>query len=190
MRSAAGRRWSCSLCSAWRLVFPTLSDRMTRPLVALGSRLSERTASRGRRSIGSSLVLGVATGLLWAPCAGPILGIIFTAAAIKGATLQHDLAAARLCARRGDLAGAGAAGRRQGVRADEEVARRQRAHPPGARRAGAGRGRGDRARARHAGAGQIVERADREPRKQPRAQARRRRDRGRQPDARSAPTGS
>ena len=26
-----------------------------------------------------SLVLGVATGLLWAPCAGPVLGLILTA---------------------------------------------------------------------------------------------------------------
>ena len=68
------------------LVFPALSDRMTRPLVALGSRLSEK--SQGEESIVSSLVLGVATGLLWAPCAGPILGIIFTAAAIQGATLN------------------------------------------------------------------------------------------------------
>ena len=71
------------------LVFPSLSDRMTRPLVAFGSRLSERSASRpGGDSVGSSLVLGAATGLLWAPCAGPILGIIFTAAAINGATLN------------------------------------------------------------------------------------------------------
>jgi cytochrome c biogenesis protein CcdA/thiol-disulfide isomerase/thioredoxin len=66
------------------LVFPAISDRATRPLVALGSRLSNRT---GEESIWSSLILGIATGLLWAPCAGPILGIIFTAAAIQGATL-------------------------------------------------------------------------------------------------------
>jgi cytochrome c biogenesis protein CcdA/thiol-disulfide isomerase/thioredoxin len=71
------------------LVFPQVSDRMTRPLVALGSRMSERAA--GQESIGSSLVLGVATGLLWAPCAGPILGIIFTAAAIQGATFSTTL---------------------------------------------------------------------------------------------------
>ena len=71
------------------LVFPALSDRMTRPLVAFGSRLSERSATQpGGDSVGSSLVLGAATGLLWAPCAGPILGIIFTAAAINGATLN------------------------------------------------------------------------------------------------------
>ena len=80
-------RWAALILLALfglALVFPALSDRATRPLVALGSRLSER---RDEESIGSSLVLGVATGLLWAPCAGPILGIIFTAAAIQGATL-------------------------------------------------------------------------------------------------------
>ena len=70
------------------LIFPALSDRLTRPLVALGSRLSER---REGESIWSSAVLGVATGLLWAPCAGPILGIIFTAAAINGASFNTTL---------------------------------------------------------------------------------------------------
>ncbi|HWU93352.1 MAG TPA: cytochrome c biogenesis protein CcdA, partial [Sphingomicrobium sp.] len=58
-----------------------------RPLVALGSRLSERTHGE-KESIGSAALLGVATGLLWAPCAGPILGIIFTTAAIQGASLD------------------------------------------------------------------------------------------------------
>ena len=69
------------------LLFPALSDRLTRPLVALGSRLSERTQGE-QESIGSAALLGVATGLLWAPCAGPILGIIFTTAAIQGASLD------------------------------------------------------------------------------------------------------
>src|SRR6476659_7764821 len=69
------------------LLFPALSDRMTRPLVALGSRLSERSQGE-QESIWSSALLGVATGLLWAPCAGPILGIIFTTAAIPGASLN------------------------------------------------------------------------------------------------------
>lgn len=66
------------------LIFPALSERMTRPLVAWGSRLTERAGAGG--GIGSSLLLGVATGLLWAPCAGPILGIIFTTAALQGAS--------------------------------------------------------------------------------------------------------
>ncbi len=72
------------------LIFPSISERMTRPLVALGSRLSERQPGQGE-SIWSSALLGVATGLLWAPCAGPILGIIFTAAAINGASFNTSL---------------------------------------------------------------------------------------------------
>ena len=69
------------------LLLPSLSDRLTRPLVALGSRLSNSANERPERgSIGASLLLGVATGLLWAPCAGPILGLILTGAAINGAS--------------------------------------------------------------------------------------------------------
>jgi cytochrome c biogenesis protein CcdA/thiol-disulfide isomerase/thioredoxin len=71
------------------LVFPSVSDRLTRPVVALGSRLTERQGQK--ESVWSSLVLGVATGLLWAPCAGPILGIIFTAAALQGASFSTTL---------------------------------------------------------------------------------------------------
>src|SRR6202035_3349804 len=41
--------------------------------------------------IGASLLLGVATGLLWAPCAGPILGLILTGAAIKGASASTSV---------------------------------------------------------------------------------------------------
>src|SRR6202044_3814673 len=32
----------------------------------------------------AALLLGVATGFLWAPCAGPILGLVLTGAAISG----------------------------------------------------------------------------------------------------------
>lgn len=73
------------------LLLPGLSERMTRPLVALGNRLSNKSGQPGQESIASSLVLGAATGLLWAPCAGPILGIIFTAAAIQGAGIDTSL---------------------------------------------------------------------------------------------------
>ena len=65
------------------LIVPSLSERAMRPLVRLGDRLS---AKSGKGGIGSSLLLGVATGLLWAPCAGPILGIILTGAALSGAS--------------------------------------------------------------------------------------------------------
>src|SRR5271156_875213 len=47
------------------LLSRTLADRMTRPLVALGDRLSQGK----NNGMGASLILGVATGLLWAPCA-------------------------------------------------------------------------------------------------------------------------
>src|SRR3990170_480011 len=57
---------------------------------ALVARLSQRRPGE-RESVGSSAVLGVATGLLWAPCAGPILGIIFTAAALNGASFSTTL---------------------------------------------------------------------------------------------------
>src|SRR5580658_8441566 len=72
------------------LLLPQVADRLTRPLVALGSRLSNQ-ASAGQGGVWSSLLLGVATGLLWAPCAGPILGLILTGAAIKGASTSTTL---------------------------------------------------------------------------------------------------
>src|SRR5687768_13821180 len=86
-------RWAALILLAFfgiALIFPSVSERMTRPLVALGSRLSQRQPGE-RESVGSSAVLGVATGLLWAPCAGPILGIIFTAAALNGASFNTTL---------------------------------------------------------------------------------------------------
>src|SRR5215469_9020811 len=76
------------------LLFPALADRLTRPVVALGSSLSESADRRGRASGSSvlpSLLLGVATGLLWAPCAGPVLGLILTGAALQGASVQTTL---------------------------------------------------------------------------------------------------
>jgi cytochrome c biogenesis protein CcdA len=75
------------------LLFPALADRLTRPLVAIGARLSQ-SAGAGTGAAGSllpSFVLGIATGLLWAPCAGPILGLILTGAALNGASVQTSL---------------------------------------------------------------------------------------------------
>jgi cytochrome c biogenesis protein CcdA len=70
------------------LLLPRLSESMTRPIVALGARLSQTAGGEGKgATFGSSLVLGVATGLLWAPCAGPILGLLLTGAALNGASL-------------------------------------------------------------------------------------------------------
>lgn len=64
------------------LLFPSLAEALTRPLVRAGSRLQGGPSTEA--SIGKSFVLGISTGLLWAPCAGPILGLILTGAAIQG----------------------------------------------------------------------------------------------------------
>jgi len=69
------------------LLVPSIGDRLMRPFVAAGSWLTDRV-ERGAGDQGdvrASLLLGVATGLLWAPCAGPILGVILTGAALQGA---------------------------------------------------------------------------------------------------------
>ena len=67
------------------LLWPRLADHVMRPLVAFGNRLSAAAGPGGQRgSILGSVVLGVAVGFLWAPCAGPILGLILTGAALQG----------------------------------------------------------------------------------------------------------
>src|SRR6201996_782563 len=93
--NAAGRWAAMALLAVFglTLLFPALADRLTRPLVALGGRLTESMDARDQEggSIIPSLILGVATGLLWAPCAGPILGLILTGAAIQGANARPSL---------------------------------------------------------------------------------------------------
>jgi cytochrome c biogenesis protein CcdA/thiol-disulfide isomerase/thioredoxin len=69
------------------LVWEGLASRLSSPLVRLGSRIASTEGDR-TPSVWRSLVLGVATGLLWAPCAGPILGLVLTAAAVGGASGQ------------------------------------------------------------------------------------------------------
>jgi cytochrome c biogenesis protein CcdA/thiol-disulfide isomerase/thioredoxin len=61
-----------------------LADWFARPFVALGNRLMPASSGAADGGMISSLLLGVATGLLWAPCAGPILGLVLTGAALSG----------------------------------------------------------------------------------------------------------
>lgn len=64
------------------LALPALAARVLQPLQTLG------TALEGRRSPATAdWLLGVSTGLLWAPCAGPVLGLILTTAALQGGSL-------------------------------------------------------------------------------------------------------
>lgn len=76
---------------ALTLLLPRLAERLTRPLVAAGSRLSEAAGHEAGPRPGASLLIGVATGLLWAPCAGPILGLLLTGAALQGANVGTSL---------------------------------------------------------------------------------------------------
>jgi len=64
------------------LLFPSIAEALTRPLVRAGGKLQGGPSVK--RGIGKSFALGISTGLLWAPCAGPILGLILTGAAIQG----------------------------------------------------------------------------------------------------------
>ena len=75
------------------LLFPGLGDRVMAPLVAVGARLSQSTqqGSGSQSAMLPSFLLGIATGLLWAPCAGPILGLILTGAALHGANVETSL---------------------------------------------------------------------------------------------------
>src|ERR1700689_1241259 len=89
-----GRALALVLLAAFAatLLSRRLADALARPFVALGNRLiqSEGAASE-RDGIVTSLLLGIATGLLWAPCAGPILGLLLTGAALSGPTPRTTL---------------------------------------------------------------------------------------------------
>jgi cytochrome c biogenesis protein CcdA/thiol-disulfide isomerase/thioredoxin len=74
------------------LLSTRLADWLARPFVALGNRLAQSNPeAAGRVTLLNSLLLGIATGLLWAPCAGPILGLILTGAAISGPNARTTL---------------------------------------------------------------------------------------------------
>ncbi|TCL71773.1 cytochrome c biogenesis protein DipZ [Rhizobium sp. BK251] len=71
------------------LLSPRIASLLTHPVVDFGNRLVNATdPTRSAPTVINSLVLGVATGMLWAPCAGPILGLVLTGAALQGANLE------------------------------------------------------------------------------------------------------
>ncbi len=80
---------SVLLLLGFALIFHALSDRLMRPFVALGGRLQQHADQQG--NLKGSLLLGVAVGFLWAPCAGPILGLVLAGAALNGANFYSAL---------------------------------------------------------------------------------------------------
>ncbi len=83
MGAHRGARVACGARSCPALL-PPMAERMTRPLVRFGAWLAG-DATRPP-SVRGALLSGVAIGFLWAPRAGPILGLVLTGAAIGGAS--------------------------------------------------------------------------------------------------------
>jgi len=73
------------------LLFPSIGERMMHPLVSAGNRMTNALTVGKKPQVGTSFLLGIATGLLWAPCAGPILGLVLTGAALQGANVGSTL---------------------------------------------------------------------------------------------------
>jgi cytochrome c biogenesis protein CcdA/thiol-disulfide isomerase/thioredoxin len=74
------------------LILPGLASRLATPAVFLGTKLADALGKREReRTPALSILLGVATGLIWAPCAGPILGLILSGAAFYGPRIETFL---------------------------------------------------------------------------------------------------
>jgi cytochrome c biogenesis protein CcdA/thiol-disulfide isomerase/thioredoxin len=65
------------------LLLPNLAEYLSRPFVRRGGHVQGQNSQQAE-GVGRSLLLGVSTGLLWAPCAGPILGLILAGAALQG----------------------------------------------------------------------------------------------------------
>jgi cytochrome c biogenesis protein CcdA/thiol-disulfide isomerase/thioredoxin len=91
-----GRTAALALMTVFGLtmLLPTLAARLTARVVSIGSRLSSWVGRRERAkgaTAATSLLLGVATGLVWAPCAGPVLGLILTGAALRGPSVETSL---------------------------------------------------------------------------------------------------
>ncbi|EJM69584.1 cytochrome c biogenesis protein [Pseudomonas sp. GM49] len=74
---------------ALSLISVRVGDWLARPFVLLGNRIDPD--SRKMSGPLASILIGVATGLLWAPCAGPILGVILTSAMLQGANAGTSL---------------------------------------------------------------------------------------------------
>jgi len=64
------------------LIWPRLLERAMAPLGGLAD-LAQRVGTRAGAGHGSALLLGVSLGLLWTPCAGPVLASILTLIAVE-----------------------------------------------------------------------------------------------------------
>jgi cytochrome c biogenesis protein CcdA/thiol-disulfide isomerase/thioredoxin len=61
------------------------AESVARPITRAGASLMGAASSNGAATPLRNVVVGMAIGLLWAPCAGPILGVLIAAAAVSAA---------------------------------------------------------------------------------------------------------
>lgn len=78
-----GRTFALALlgCFGLTLAWPRLASFAMQPLQSLGARIEEH-GKRSQKTV--DWTIGLSTGLLWAPCAGPVLGVVLTGAALHG----------------------------------------------------------------------------------------------------------
>lgn len=74
---------------ALSLISARVGTWLAKPFVALANHIDP--SIRGASNSLTALTVGVSTGLLWAPCAGPILGAILSSAMLHGASTQTSL---------------------------------------------------------------------------------------------------
>jgi len=67
------------------LLWPSLWERVGSLVGSLAQKVPGADRPPAEQGRGGALLLGASLGLVWAPCAGPILGIIITLAAVQGA---------------------------------------------------------------------------------------------------------
>jgi len=73
------------------LLFPRAAEWASRPATRAGAALLGSGTEVGAATPLRNVVIGMAIGLLWAPCAGPILGVLIAAAATTGASRAASL---------------------------------------------------------------------------------------------------
>jgi len=86
-RAADAGRWialGVLFVAGIALLCPRLSTLLLAPFVRRSAQLASRFPSTDTSSPWQAALVGAATGVLWAPCAGPILGLVFGAAIAGG----------------------------------------------------------------------------------------------------------
>lgn len=65
---------------------PSFAEFLAQPLVKIGNNI--QNSAQQQAGICTPLLIGISLGLLWTPCAGPILGLVLAGAALNGPNSQ------------------------------------------------------------------------------------------------------